>query len=186
MNEFYRDSFDIRLYHICFLTGSNSCCRRLFFSSKAVTPANTPLSRQLSLSPPPLPTPPPDFSQCVMGSSHFLPLPFPNHGLANQQNSENMATEKNKMAAEVDVNFLQMSCYLPGWEKTSNKHIPHVKDSGYLRTEANCYSPGSRDASSPQIQNRGPDELLLCQKDKRRFSKASRTSSRTRADDLSI
>ncbi|XP_026212553.1 gap junction alpha-5 protein-like [Anabas testudineus] len=172
----------LELHHLAW----RHCCRRLFFSSKAVTPANTPLARQLSLSPPPLPTPPPDFNQCVMGSSHFLPLPFPNHGLANQQNSENMATEKNKMATEVeDVNFLQMSCYLSGWEKTG-KHIQHGEDSEYLRTETNSYSPGNRDASSPQIQNGGPDELLLCQKDKRRFSKASRTSSRTRADDLSV
>uniref|UniRef100_A0A673B2R6 Gap junction protein n=1 Tax=Sphaeramia orbicularis TaxID=375764 RepID=A0A673B2R6_9TELE len=100
----------------------------------------TSLGRQLSLSPPPPSTPPPDFSQCVIGSSHFLPLPFPNHRLANQQNSENMATEKHKMATAVDEeNFLQVNCY-----------------------------------------------AAECQKDKRRFSKTSGTSSRTRADDLSV
>uniref|UniRef100_A0A673B379 Gap junction protein n=1 Tax=Sphaeramia orbicularis TaxID=375764 RepID=A0A673B379_9TELE len=88
----------------------------------SVKPVEASLGRQLSLSPPPPSTPPPDFSQCVIGSSHFLPLPFPNHRLANQQNSENMATEN------------------------------------------------------------GSDN----QKDKRRFSKTSGTSSRTRADDLSV
>uniref|UniRef100_A0A673B2L1 Gap junction protein n=1 Tax=Sphaeramia orbicularis TaxID=375764 RepID=A0A673B2L1_9TELE len=114
------------------------------------------LGRQLSLSPPPPSTPPPDFSQCVIGSSHFLPLPFPNHRLANQQNSENMATEKHKMATAVDEeNFLQVNCYAAEWQN-------------------------------------GSDKLLLCpngglsQKDKRRFSKTSGTSSRTRADDLSV
>ncbi|KAF3707960.1 Gap junction alpha-5 protein Connexin-42 [Channa argus] len=179
----------LELHHLAW----RHCCRRFFFSTKAPTPAKTSPARQLSLSPPPRPTPPPEFRQCMMGSSHFLPLPFPHHGLANQQNSENMATEKNKMAAEVDdVNLLQMSCYLPGWEKTSNKHIPHIQDGGYLGTDTNCFSPGSGDVSFPQIQNGGTDGLLLCQngglcqKDKRRFSKTSGSSSRTRAGDLSI
>ncbi|XP_051236483.1 gap junction alpha-5 protein-like [Dicentrarchus labrax] len=177
----------LELHHLAW----RHCCRQLLFKRKAATTANASLARQLSL-PPPLPpsTPPPDFNQCVIGSSHFLPIPFPNHRLANQQNTENMATEKNKMATAVDeVNILQMSCYSPGWQETSNNQI---QDGGYLRTDTNCYSPGSREISCLQIQNGGPDKLLLspneglCQKDKRRFSKTSGTSSRTRADDLSV
>lgn len=100
-----------------------------------------------------------------------------------------MATEKHNMAAVEEVNLLQMSCYSPGWQESSSNQI---QDGGYLRTDTNGYSPGSREVSCPQIQNGGPDRLLLCpngglcQKDKRRFSKASGTSSRTRADDLSV
>uniref|UniRef100_A0A3B4UQA5 Gap junction protein n=1 Tax=Seriola dumerili TaxID=41447 RepID=A0A3B4UQA5_SERDU len=141
----------IELYHLAW----KHCCRK-----KAVTPAKASLGRQLSLSPPPPSTPLPDFTQCMIGSSHFLPLPFPTHRLANQQNSENMFTEKNKIAAAVEEEtLLQMSCYSHGWQRT---------------------------------ENGGPDGLLLCQngglcqKDKRRFSKTSGTSSRTRADDLSV
>lgn len=157
-------------------------CRRFLCSTKANKAANTSLSRQLSLSPPPPSTPPPDFNQCVTGSTHFLPLPFPNHRLANQQNSENMATEQNKMAAAVEeVNFLQMSCYSHGWQKTNDGQI---QDGRYLRPDANCYTPESRDVGCVQIQNGGPDVLL--HKDKRRYSKASGTSSRTRADDLAV
>ncbi|XP_047458102.1 gap junction alpha-5 protein-like [Mugil cephalus] len=138
----------LELYHLAW----RHCCRK-FLMVKVITPAEARLGRQLSLSPPPPSTPPPDFSQCVTGSSHFLPPPFPSHRLANQQNSENMATEKNKMAAAVEeVNFLQMSCY------------SQIQDGRYLRN--------------------GPDGLLL--KDKRRFSKTSGSSSRTRADDLSV
>ncbi|XP_074503468.1 gap junction alpha-5 protein-like [Sebastes fasciatus] len=182
----------IELHHLAW----RHCCRRRFFRKKAIARANAALARQLSLSPPPPSTPPPDFNQCVIGSTHFLPLPFPNHRLANQQNSENMATEKHKMAtaAAEEVNHLQMSCYSPGWQATANNAI---QDGGYLRTDSNSYSPGSRDISCPpQVQNGGPDGLVLCpngglcQKDKRRFSKtsgtSSRTSSRTRADDLSV
>ncbi|KAI3363459.1 hypothetical protein L3Q82_012074 [Scortum barcoo] len=176
----------LELHHLAW----KHCCRRLYFTKKAVAPAKASPSRQLSLSPPPPSTPPPDFSQCVIGSSHFLPLPFPHHRLANQQNSENMATEKHKMAAAVEeVNLLQMSCYSPGWQETINNQI---QDGGYLRTDARCYAPGSRDVSCPQIQGGGTDGMLLCpngglcQKDKRRFSKTSGTSSRTRADDLSV
>ncbi|XP_045899390.1 gap junction alpha-5 protein-like [Micropterus dolomieu] len=175
----------LELHHLAW----RRCCRQ-FFTEKAVTPANASLARQLSLSPPPPSTPPPDFSHCVIGSSHFMPLPFPNHRLANQQNSENMATEKHKMAVAVEgVNVLQMSCYPPGWQGASNNQI---QDGGYLTTDTNCYSPGSREISCPKILNGGPDGLLLCpngglcQTDKRRFSKTSRTSSRTRADDLSV
>ncbi|XP_073337982.1 gap junction alpha-5 protein-like [Pagrus major] len=174
----------LELHHLAW----KHCCRRFFFGRKAVNPANAPLARQLSLTPPPPSTPPPDFNQCVIGSTHFLPLPFPNHRLANQQNSENMATEKHKMAAAVEeVNLLQMSRYPPGWQETSNNEI---QDGGYLMTDTNCYSPGSREISCPQIQNGDTDRLLLCpnvcQKDKRRLSKTSRTSSRTRADDLAV
>uniref|UniRef100_A0A3P9DQS9 Gap junction protein, alpha 5b n=1 Tax=Maylandia zebra TaxID=106582 RepID=A0A3P9DQS9_9CICH len=123
----------LELHHLAW----KHCCRWFLCSAKANKAANTSLSRQLSLSPPPPSTPPPDFNQCVTGSTHFLPLPFPNHRLANQQNSENMATEQNKMAAAVEeVNFLQMN--------------------------------------------------VLLHKDKRRYSKASGTSSRTRADDLAV
>ncbi|XP_074532617.1 gap junction alpha-5 protein-like [Halichoeres trimaculatus] len=176
----------LELHHLAW----RHCCRRIFLAGKDVTPPNSSLTRQLSISPPPPSTPPPDFNQCVIGSSHFLSLPFPNHRLANQQNSENMATEKHKMAAAVDdVNLLQMSCFNSGWQDSSNHQI---QDGGYIRTEAGCFSPGSRQSDCPQIQNGGPDGLLLCsnaglcQKDKRRFSKTSGTSSRTRADDLSV
>uniref|UniRef100_A0A3Q2GLG0 Gap junction protein n=1 Tax=Cyprinodon variegatus TaxID=28743 RepID=A0A3Q2GLG0_CYPVA len=109
----------------------------------------TPMVRQISISPPRPSTPPPDFNQCVTGSSHFLPLPFPNNRLASQQNSENMVTEKNKMAAAVEeANFLKMNCYSTKWEPCRDE----------------------------QIQDG----------DKRRFSRTSGTSSRTRADDLSV
>ncbi|XP_040906508.1 gap junction alpha-5 protein-like [Toxotes jaculatrix] len=176
----------LELHHLAW----RHCCRRFFITGRAVIPANASLARQLSLSPPRPSTPPPDFTQCMIGSSHFLPLPFPTHRLANQQNSENMATEKNKIAAAAEeVSLLQMSCYSPEWQKASKNQI---QDGGYLRTNPDYYSPGSRDISCPQTQNGGPDGLLLCtngglcQKDKRRFSKTSGTSSRTRADDLSV
>nr|XP_019943735.1 PREDICTED: gap junction alpha-5 protein-like [Paralichthys olivaceus] len=153
----------LELHHLAW----RHCCRRLRFTRKAITPAKTSLAQQLSLSPPPPSTPLPDFTQCMIGSSHFLPLPFPTHRLANQQNSENMATEKNKIAAAVEeVNMLQMSCYSPGWQPASKTQS---QDGGYLRADTDCYSPGSRDMSCP-----------------RRFSKTSGTSSRTRADDLSV
>lgn len=165
----------------------NVFCRRLF-NRKATAAKNTSLGRQLSLSPPPPSTPPPDFSQCVMGSTHFLPIAFPNHHLAHQQNSENLATEKHKIAAAVEeATLLQMGCYSQGWQKSGQ--IP--KDA-YLRNDKNCFSAGSRETSGPHIQNGGSDRLLLCpggalsQKDKRRFSKTSGASSRTRADDLSV
>lgn len=120
----------------------------------------------------------------MMGSSHFLPLPFPTtHRLAHQQNSENMVTEKNKIEEE---NFLQMSCYSHGWQKVSRDQIP---DDGYLRTDTDGYrdsAPATKTAMAPQTENGGADGILLCQKDKRRFSKTSGTSSRTRADDLSV
>ncbi|XP_068183176.1 gap junction alpha-5 protein-like [Antennarius striatus] len=176
----------LELHHLAW----RHCCRRFFFKGKTVPSSRSSLGRQLS--PPPPSTPPPDFSQCVMGSSHFLTLPFPNHRLANQQNSENMATEKHKMAAAVEEEtLLRMHCYLPesGWQETPSNQI---QDGGYLTTNANCYSPGGREINCPQIQNGGSDRLLLypdgglCQKDKRRFSRTSGTSSRTRADDLSI
>lgn len=166
-------------------------CRHFFFSGKkgTVTPATVSLARHLSVSPPPPSTPPPDFNQCVMDSSHFLPLPFPNHRLANQQNSENMAAEKHKIACAEEATLLQMSCYSHGWQETSNNQI---QDDRYLRTNTNRFSPGSRESSCPQIQNGGSDRPLLCpdgglsQKEKRRFSKTSGTSNRMRSDDLSV
>lgn len=99
-----------------------------------------------------------------------------------------MATEKHKLAAAVEeVSLLQMNCYSPTWQETANSQI---QDGGYLRTDTDCYSPRSREVGCPQLQN-GTDGLFcptgaLCQKDKRRFSKTSGTSSRTRADDLSV
>ncbi|XP_053292450.1 gap junction alpha-5 protein [Pleuronectes platessa] len=176
----------LELHHLAW----RHCCRQMYYARKAITPAKTSLARQLSLSPPPPSPPLPDFTQCMIGSSHFLPMPFPTHRLANQQNSENMATEKNKIAAAVEeVNLLQMSCYSPGWQTAST---PQSQDGGYLRANTECYGPGSRDMSCPQTQSGGPEGLLLCsngglcQKDRRRFSKTSGTSSRTRADDLSV
>ncbi|XP_058508122.1 gap junction alpha-5 protein-like [Solea solea] len=168
----------LELHHLAW----RHCCRKMLLTRKAATPAEASLGRQLSLSPPPPTTPLPDFSQCMIGSSHFLPLPFPAHRLANQQNSDNMATEKNKIAAAVEeVNLLQMSCYSTAWQNASPNQI---QDGGYLRSDTNCFSPHSH--------NRGPEGLLLCsngglcQKDKRRFSRSSGASSRTRADDLSV
>ncbi|XP_068423650.1 gap junction alpha-5 protein-like [Clinocottus analis] len=172
----------LELHHLAW----RHCCRRHFLRVKLERRlASAPLAPQrLSLSPPPPPTPPPDFSQCVIGSSHFLPLPFPNHRLANQQNSDNMATEKHKMAAAAEeVNLLQMRCYSPAWQETDGNQI---QDGGYLRTGAKSYAPGSRE------MNDGPDGLPQCpngglfHKDKRRFSRSSGTSSRTRAGDLSV
>uniref|UniRef100_A0A3B5M666 Gap junction protein n=1 Tax=Xiphophorus couchianus TaxID=32473 RepID=A0A3B5M666_9TELE len=69
----------------------------------------------ISMSPPRPSTPPPDFNQCVTGSSQFLPLPFPNNGLASQQNSENMVTEKRAAAVE-EANFLHINYYSTKWE----------------------------------------------------------------------
>lgn len=98
-----------------------------------------------------------------------------------------MATEKHKIAAAVEeATLLQMGCYSHGWQKTNPSQI---QEDGYLRND--CYSPGA-EISGPQAPNGGSDRLLLCpggalsQKDKRRFSKTSGTSSRTRADDLSV
>nr|XP_046257119.1 gap junction alpha-5 protein-like [Scatophagus argus]XP_046257120.1 gap junction alpha-5 protein-like [Scatophagus argus] len=168
----------LELHHLAW----RHCCRRFFYKGKPVTPANASQARQLSLSPPPPSTPPPEFSQCVMGSSHFLPLPFPNHRLANQQNSENMATEKHKMATAVEeANRLKLSCYSPEWQESRESQI---QDGGYMRSY--------REISCPKIQSSGSDVPMLflsggqCHRDKRRFSKTSGTSSRTRADDLSV
>uniref|UniRef100_A0A8C6WXH4 Gap junction protein n=1 Tax=Neogobius melanostomus TaxID=47308 RepID=A0A8C6WXH4_9GOBI len=154
------------------------CCRKLFSSRNTAKPAGPSMARQLSLSPPPPPTPPPEFSQCVIGSTHFLPIPFPQHRLANQQNSENMATEKSNMAAAVEEDFLQLTCYNTGWHQTGSHSI---KDS-YQRTEANCYNLPARSNHERLLC----PNVAVCQKDKRRFSKTSGTSSRSRADDLSV
>ncbi|KAK5854405.1 hypothetical protein PBY51_015476 [Eleginops maclovinus] len=171
----------LELHHLAW----RHCCRRYFLNRRAAAPVEASLARQLSLSPPPPSTPPPDFRQCVIGSSHFLPLPFPSHHLADQQNCENMATEKHKLAEEVTL--LQRGCFPPGWQEAGGHQI---QDGGYLRTDANAYPPGGRDGSA-QSQNGVADGLVMCpngicQKDKRRFSRASGTSSRTRADDLSV
>uniref|UniRef100_A0A3B5MCE5 Gap junction protein n=1 Tax=Xiphophorus couchianus TaxID=32473 RepID=A0A3B5MCE5_9TELE len=135
----------LELHHLAW----RHCCRY-------VTSANTSMVRQISMSPPRPSTPPPDFNQCVTGSSQFLPLPFPNNGLASQQNSENMVTEKRAA----------------------------IQDGVYLSSDSNSYSPERKDMMCLQIQSNGTDGLLL--KDKRRFSKTSGTSSRTRAGDLSV
>lgn len=126
-----------------------------------------------------------------MGSSHFLPLPFPNHRLASQQNSENMATEKHKIAAAVEeATLLQMSCYSHRWQEASGNQL---QGEDFLRgPDSGCCTPANREISMLQIQNGAGDKLLLCpdgglgQKDKRRLSRSSRASSRTRADDLSV
>ncbi|XP_075899068.1 gap junction alpha-5 protein-like [Nelusetta ayraudi] len=179
----------LELHHLAW----RHCCRHLFAKKKAAKPApvQASLARQLSLSPPPASTPPPDFNQCIMGSSHFLPLPFPNHRLASQQNSDNMATEKHKIAAAVEeATLLQMSCYSHRWQEATGNQL---QEEGFLRgQDSGCYTPASRETSMLQIQNGVGDKLLLCtdgglgQKDKRRLSRSSRASSRTRADDLSV
>ncbi|KAK5908963.1 hypothetical protein CgunFtcFv8_016977 [Champsocephalus gunnari] len=181
----------LELHHLAW----RHCCRGYLSNRRAAASGKASLAPQLSLSPPPPSTPPPDFSQCVIGSSLFLPLPFPNHRLADQQNSENMATEKHKMAEE--VNMLQMSCFsqnqntfiAPGWQEAGNNQI---QDGGYLRTGTSSYHPSGRDVAGVQSQNGGAGGLMMCQnggicqKDKRRFSKTSGASSRTRTDDLSV
>ncbi|XP_057704347.1 gap junction alpha-5 protein-like [Corythoichthys intestinalis] len=170
----------LELHHLAW----KHCCRLILASKKAVTAMESSQSKQVSLSPPPpLPppsTPPPDFSQCVIGSSHFLALPFPNHRLAHQQNSVNMAAEQHKMAAvgrDHEGLLKQMSCYSAGWRNAT--------DVAAYYDAAGCL----------QIQNAGAERLLLCanaeadvtcHKDKRRLSKTSGASSRTRANDLSI
>ncbi|XP_061546146.1 gap junction alpha-5 protein-like isoform X1 [Phycodurus eques] len=145
----------LELHHLAW----RHCCRRLLASRKAAGATDSPQSKQVPPPPPP-PTPPPDFSQCVIGSSHFLALPFPNHRLAHQQNSVNMAAEQHKMAAGThgDEGPPEMTCYSAGW-----------------RDAAGCL----------QIRNGGSERLLLCA-DKRRLSKTSGASGRTRADDLAI
>lgn len=118
---------------------------------------------------------------------------LPTHGLANQQNSKNMATEKHKIAtvtagAAEEASFLQMNYYTPGWQ---NERKTPVQDGG-LKFEPNFYCSGSRGDGFSRTQSKEADGLLLnpsggvCQKDKRRFSRTSGTSSRTRTDDLSV
>lgn len=114
----------LELHHLAW----RHCCRRRFLRAKSVAVASAPPpARRLSLAPPPPPTPPPDFSQCVIGPAHFLPLPFPNHRLADQQNSDNMATEKHKMAEEVT------RCCSPARREAPGQPI---QDGGYLRADA--------------------------------------------------
>ncbi|KAK1905271.1 Gap junction alpha-5 protein [Dissostichus eleginoides] len=182
----------LELHHLAW----RHCCRGYLSNRRAAASGKASLARQLSLSPPPPSTPPPDFSQCVIGSSHFLPLPFPNHRLADQQNSENMATEKHKMAEE--VNMLQMSCFsqnqkqntfiTPGWQEAGNNQI---QDGGYLRTDTTSYPHQGGTSAAVRAKWRRRRLMMcpnggICQKDKRRFSKTSGTSSRTRTDDLSV
>nr|XP_057920485.1 gap junction alpha-5 protein-like [Doryrhamphus excisus] len=162
----------LELHHLAW----RHCCRRLLLSRKVVTAEETSLSKQLPMSPPPPSTPPPDFSQCVIGSSHFLALPFTNHRLAHQQNSVNMAAEQHKMAATAgEESLLQMSCYSPGWQGSANMA---------------CFSHAANEDSP--LQNGADGRLMLCsnegmcQRDKRRLSKTSGASSRTRVDDLAI
>ncbi|KAK7901788.1 hypothetical protein WMY93_018557 [Mugilogobius chulae] len=107
-------------------------------------------------------------------------MPFPQHRLANQQNSENMATEKSNMAAAVEEDFVQPS-YSPGWHQAGDHRV--LDDQSYPRTEANCYNVATR--SNHERLLLCPD-VATCQKDKRRFSKTSGSSSRSRADDLSV
>ncbi|CAL8268892.1 unnamed protein product [Boreogadus saida] len=153
-------------------------CIRHIITKGRISPCN----RELPL-PTPL-TPPPDFNQCVIGSSHYLPLPFPNHRLATQQNSDNMVAEMHKMA--VEENFLQMTCYK---HERQPGDCGHMQDGGFQNEGVDC---SNKEASFPQIQYSktgfpvpSPSGVFF-QKDKRRLSKTSGTSSRTRADDLAI
>ncbi|XP_051936914.1 gap junction alpha-5 protein-like [Hippocampus zosterae] len=166
----------LELHHLAW----RHCCRRFLVSRKLAAATETTQPKQVHMSPPPPrpSTPPPEFSQCVMGSSHFLALPFPNHRLAHQQNSVNMAAEQHKMTAGAggDEGLLPMSCYSVGWRGAADV--------------AACYDA----ADCLRIQNPGGAERLLlcatdavaCPKDKRRLSKTSGGSGRTRADDLAI
>ncbi|KAJ3610176.1 hypothetical protein NHX12_022270 [Muraenolepis orangiensis] len=101
-----------------------------------------------------------------------------------QQNSENMVVEMHKMA--VDENFLQMTCYQHGRQ---TEDFDDMQDGVLPGNGVNCYI---KEAGCPQVQYSktgfpvsGANAVSL-QKDKRRFSKTSGTSSRTRADDLAI
>ncbi|XP_061693661.1 gap junction alpha-5 protein-like [Syngnathoides biaculeatus] len=161
----------LELHHLAW----RHCCRRLLGSRKAAGATDSPQSKQVLPSPPAPPpppppsTPPPDFSHCVIGSSHFLALPFPNHRLARQQNSVNMAAEQHKMAAGArgDEGPRDVARYSAGWRGAADV--------------AACYDA----AGCLQIPNGGA-ELPSCQRDKRRLSKTSGASGRTRADDLAI
>ncbi|XP_077437338.1 gap junction alpha-5 protein-like [Vanacampus margaritifer] len=162
----------LELHHLAW----RHCCRRFLASRKSATAKESPESKQVPLSPSPSPpsTPPPEFSQCVIGSSHFLALPFPNHRLAHQQNSVNMAAEQHKMAAGArgDESLLQMSCYSAGWRGPANMAVCYDDAGGAERLLLCAAGAGAEAVASP--------------KDKRRLSKTSGASSRTRADDLAI
>ncbi|XP_056147769.1 gap junction alpha-5 protein-like [Lampris incognitus] len=161
------------------------CCRRLLARRKGSDPGDATMTRQL----PPPSTPPPDFNQCVIGSSHFMSLPFPHHQLTSQQNSENMAAERHKIAAAVDENFIQMNRYQSGGQEASYSQI---QECDFLKCEADRYSTRNREDGCPPVRKGGPACLVpsqnggLFQKDNRRLSKTSGTSSRTRAGDLAV
>ncbi|CAL8298422.1 unnamed protein product [Merluccius merluccius] len=155
------------------------CIRHIITKRGEISPGNGQLT-----CPPTPSTPPPDFNQCVIGSTHYLPLPFPHHRLATQQNSENMVAEMHKMA--VEENFLQMTCYQHGRQA---EDYSDLQDGGFQINGVNCYD---KEAGCSQIQYsktgfpvQSPNGVLF-QKDKRRFSKTSGTSNRTRPQDLSV
>ena len=89
-----------------------------------------------------------------------------------------------KMA--VEENFLQMTCYQ---QDRAPGDCGHMQDSGFQSEGVDC---SNKEASFPQIQYSktgfpvpSPSGVYF-QKDKRRLSKTSWTSSRTRADDLAV
>ncbi|TKS67069.1 Gap junction alpha-5 protein [Collichthys lucidus] len=107
-------------------------------------------------------TPPPDFSQCLAAQSSMNPMtsmashPF-NNRMALQQNSVNLATERNHSCDNVEdeEDFLRLR-YEQALTELPNSCSPSpLLHSGYMR-------------------------------DKRRLSKTSGSSSRARQDDLAV
>ncbi|XP_077435209.1 gap junction protein, alpha 5a [Vanacampus margaritifer] len=102
-------------------------------------------------------TPPPDFSRCVNPLTSMAPVPFSNR-MALQQNSANMAAERNHSRDNLEDNddFLRRYQAAPATQGMPN----------------NCHPM--------------PAPLLRCAEDKRRLSKTSGSSGRGRQDDLAI
>ncbi|XP_077350953.1 gap junction protein, alpha 5b [Festucalex cinctus] len=181
----------LELHHLAW----RHCCRRFLASRKSASAKESPESKQVPLSPsppppPPPPTPPPEFSQCVIGSSHFLALPFPNHRLAHQQNSVNMAAEQHKMAAAAAAGRgdspPQMSCYSAGWRGPADVAACYDAAAGCLRIQDAGGAAERLLLCANAAANAAAAEAVASHKDKRRLSKTSGASSRTRADDLAI
>ncbi|KAG7273021.1 hypothetical protein CRUP_011905 [Coryphaenoides rupestris] len=101
-----------------------------------------------------------------------------------EQNSENMVAEMHKMAAE--ENFLQMSCYQHG---APTENYGDMQDGGFQSNGVNCHhkkpvAPQTRCSKTGHPVT--SHSAVIMQKDKRRLSKTSGTSSRTRPTDLAV
>ncbi|XP_041927123.1 gap junction alpha-5 protein-like [Alosa sapidissima] len=155
-------------------------CLRSYAAKQALHSTNTNSVDTPPSHPSPGYTPPPDFHQCLaaLGSlphthTHTLGSlppscqPF-STSLALQQNSANMATER-QMEPTHTPDFLRMT-----YQQPISNGLPRGLPNG-------CPSPGSSPAPSPALLH----AALL--KDKRRLSKTSASSSgRVRQDDLAV